>query len=242
MKYRNTPPPFRFPGTPCLIVPESTLQDRIILLPRHLPEHRLVEARDRATGHFQRPALLLSSSRQPLPPEKPCYRIEAATSVGATETDETIERARWFTAWHCFHKGFAPLGKVAEEHRETLRFLRLAHESARRNHLLALPEDGDELLRRLAWYESLGEAWQGGWLRRPWRAWLTEVAIDCGLLDREAVRAVNRLHGENAAQPGATTATFGQALEKGLPDLFARIDRRILQGNTRESLIRFHVA
>lgn len=243
MKDRNTPTPFRFPGTPCLVVQESNLQDRIILLPRHLPTDRLAKARNRAAEHFGNPVFLLTGEDEPPPPGKPCYRIEsAAPTTGLTDTDESLHRRRWFEAWHCFHKGCAPLGKVTDEHGETLLFLRLAHESARRNHLLALPEDGDELLRRLAWHDTLQPAWEGGWLRRTWRAWLAEVAIDCGLLDRETVRSINRLHGINAAQPGATTASFGQLLEKGIPDLFAHVDRRILQGNTRETLIRFNVA
>ncbi len=253
-----------FEGTPFLVNDGGPLSDDVILLPSGFGREVLLEvARRRATACGDDVFLhtggerLRVSPNPALPPqattdfrEKAYYAVLPTSIAGVTETDEVWDRARYFTAWHAAEKGFEPFVKGSWDPRwhrlcgpsEVTRFLRAGHRSALRNGLLAAPDGAPEMYRRLSWYRSMQTAWEGGWLRTDWRAWLADVACDGALVPEDVRRVVGRIHSEETAKSGTSPMTYGQALELQLPHLFDRLDRRALDAGTREAFLAFHVA
>jgi len=255
MSRSRSTPLFPFGAGPYFLR-QSGVPEEIVILPSGIPVEQL--AKRLPEGHLCRGAdqwLHIGADGVATPsaprPVARIYTIADAACLGLRATEEQFLRIRHFAAWHAYWLGCEPLARRAQENEwfrsatrstEVTRFLLLAHAAAERNALLALTSDDEAVLARLGWYASLDDAWRGGWLAHTSRAWLADVATESRLFNREMASRVGRIHGREAAIPGATSEHFGQALGREIGDLFSRIDRDALNGTSRETFIGFRVA
>ncbi len=230
-------PPFcGFDGFPYMLKPLPGGSAEIRLLPALWPRQKYFEYASEHTDETGVSCYLLlgpgmayqadiaGMESRPDPAYRRLFLAESRPVPAFVETEEIILRQRYLAAWHAYH--FATI--LPETSHEVTRFLAIAGRAVDENSLLALPEGGAELLRTLSLYADLHRAWRGGWLQKPWRAWMAEVALAARLLTPRGRRAVSRIHSMETSRPGASPDYFGQALERELPDLFRDIEPRVL--------------
>lgn len=250
------------------LLPQGTPDNRLLDLAQHqsLVSNRRVKlalTEDNITC-FEK-GQQTPQAMSPLPASRLIWLGHLENEKKLTQTANLCLRWRYFHAWHSWERGYSPLftRKITKENlehpptrpsemkvcqttcfqclntTEITQFFTLAHRVAAKNPLFKLPEDGNQMIATLSWYNTLQSAWIGGWLKKQWRAWMVETAIAAHLFPKEISKAVFAVHSTEGAKPGARPEFFGQALAREFPNLFAHLNTTRLEQQTRENMISF---